>query len=157
QGHIETICTRVQFAANACPARSVYGHARAITPLLDHPLEGPVYLRSSSHTLPDLVAVLKGPAMQPIEIDLDGRIDSINGGIRNTFEVVPDAPVSKFVLTMQGAKKGLLVNSTSLCAQANRATVKMNGQNGMVHDFRPSVSNDCHKRKSKRHQRRPGP
>src|SRR5262249_37071515 len=49
QGHLHDICTRVQFAANQCPAKSVYGYARAITPLLDKPLEGPVYLRSSSH------------------------------------------------------------------------------------------------------------
>ncbi|HET9593305.1 MAG TPA: hypothetical protein VFP17_10350, partial [Solirubrobacterales bacterium] len=46
QGHIGTICTRVQFAADTCPAESVYGYAKAVTPLLDQPLEGPVYLRS---------------------------------------------------------------------------------------------------------------
>ncbi|HVX31933.1 MAG TPA: hypothetical protein VHA80_02240, partial [Solirubrobacterales bacterium] len=48
QGHIRTVCTRVQFAADACPASSVYGYAEARTPLLDQPLKGPVYLRSSS-------------------------------------------------------------------------------------------------------------
>jgi hypothetical protein len=146
QAHIKTICTRVQFGQDACPAGSVYGHARAITPLLDYALEGPVYLRSSSNTLPDLVAALKGPARQPIEIDLDGRIDSIHGGIRTSFEAVPDAPVSKFVLTMQGAKKGLLVNSTGLCSQENRANVKMKGQNGKVHNFKPELANSCGKR-----------
>jgi hypothetical protein len=37
------------------------------------------------------------PAFQPIEIDLDGRIDiGKGGGIRNTFETAPDAPVTKF-------------------------------------------------------------
>ena len=45
-----TICTRVQFAADECPKKSVYGHARAFTPLLGKPLEGPVYLRSSNNT-----------------------------------------------------------------------------------------------------------
>ena len=45
QEHIKTICTRVQYAANACPQGSIYGYARAFTPLLDKPLEGPVYLR----------------------------------------------------------------------------------------------------------------
>ncbi|HEX3608746.1 MAG TPA: hypothetical protein VHU14_03625 [Solirubrobacterales bacterium] len=145
QAHIKTVCTRVQFTQDSCPAGSVYGHARAITPLLDYAIEGPVYLRSSSHELPDLVAALRGPARQPIEINLDGRIDSVNGGIRNSFEAVPDAPVSKFVLTMQGAKKGLLVNSTNLCAQANRATAKFDGQNGKVHDFNPLVKNSCAK------------
>lgn len=141
--HIQTVCTRVQFAAEQCPTKSIYGHARAITPLLDEPLEGPVYLRSSSHKLPDLVAALKGSPSRPIKIELDGRIDSVNGGIRSTFDLVPDQPVSKFVLSMQGGKKGLLVNSRDLCAGMNRAAAKFDGQNGKVHDFAPLLRNDC--------------
>jgi hypothetical protein len=139
QAHIKTICTRVQFAQDVCPAGSVYGHARAFTPLLDQPLEGPVYLRSSSHELPDLVADLRGQ----IHVVLDGRIDSVNGGIRTTFEQVPDAPTSKFILTMKGGKKGLLVNSTNLCRQANFATAHFTGQNSKVQDFQPSLRSDC--------------
>lgn len=146
--HIQTVCTRVQFAAESCPAKSVYGHARVITPLLDEPLEGPVYLRSSSHKLPDLVMALKGPPTRPVKVELDGRIDSINGGIRSTFDFVPDQPVTKAVLQMQGGKKGLLVNSRNLCAGVNRAAVKLNGQNGKVHDFNPVMNNDCKKNHS---------
>ena len=47
QGHIRTICTRVQYAADECPQGSIYGYAKAWTPLLDQPVEGPVILRSS--------------------------------------------------------------------------------------------------------------
>jgi hypothetical protein len=137
--HIQTICTRIQFAANACPAKSVYGHARVVTPLLDEPLQGPVYLRSSNNRLPDLVAALHGQ----VEIDLVGRIDSVNGGIRTTFDAVPDAPVTKFVLTMQGGKKGLLVNSTNLCAGSHRARVKMRAQNGKSLVLQPKVRSAC--------------
>lgn len=139
QSHIGTVCTRVQFAADGCPARSVYGRARAVTPLLDQPLEGPVYLRSSSHQLPDLVVDLKGP----IEIVLAGRIDSVNGGIRTTFSSVPDAAVRKFVLEMKGGKKGLLVNSRNLCSGENLVSVKMDGQNGKAHDIHPPLKNSC--------------
>ncbi len=144
QSHIRTICTRVQFAAGAgngagCPPDAVYGTATAITPLLDNPLEGPVYLRSSSHKLPDLVAALHGQ----IDVDLVGRIDSVKGGIRSSFETIPDAPVSKFVLSMQGGKKGLLVNSTNLCHKPNRAGVEMDAQNGKVSDTEPVVGNSC--------------
>jgi hypothetical protein len=139
QAHINTVCTRVQFAAAECPAGAIYGHARAVTPLLDDPLEGPVYLRSSSHRLPDLVADLRGQ----IHVVLDGRIDSVRGGIRTTFERVPDAPVSKFVLTMKGGAKGLLVNSTSLCHGTDRATVRFVGQNGKVRDLAPPLKGDC--------------
>jgi hypothetical protein len=146
QNHIKTVCTRVQFAANACPAGSIYGHAKATTPLLDKPLEGPVYLRSSSHKLPDLVAALKGQ----IEVDLVGRIDSFHRGIRNTFEAVPDVPVSEFTLELEGGKKGLLENSENICHKAQHATANFTGQNGKVHNIKPLIKNGC-KKKSKKH------
>jgi hypothetical protein len=146
QSHIRTICTRVQFAADNCPSGAVYGWARAFTPLLDQPLEGPVYLRSSNNPLPDLVVDLRGQ----IHVVLVGRIDSIDGGIRTTFSRVPDAPVSKFVLSMQGGSKGLLVNSRNLCAAANRAVVKMDGQNGKVHDFKPALRAGCGKQSKRK-------
>jgi hypothetical protein len=63
----------VQYAANACPAGSVYGHVKVLTPLLGYPLEGNIYLRSSSHQLPDVVAALRGPPSQPVAFDLDGQ------------------------------------------------------------------------------------
>lgn len=139
QSHIGTVCTRVQFAADNCPAASVYGFAKAVTPLLDKPLEGPVYMRSSNNPLPDLVADLKGQ----FDIELAGRIDSENGGIRNTFETVPDAPVTKFVLRMKGGKKSLLVNSRNLCKAKARAKVRMVGQNGKRHNEAPLVQTSC--------------
>jgi hypothetical protein len=141
QNHIKTICTRVQFAADACPKGSIYGYVTATTPLLDQPLSGPLYLRSSSHPLPDLVAALHGQ----IDVDLVGRIDSKNGGIRTTFDAVPDAPVSKFVLTMQGGKKGLLENSQNLCNSVNKADVKFTAQNGMTLNSKPILSSKCKK------------
>jgi hypothetical protein len=151
QGHIGTVCTRVQFAADNCPPESVYGYATAVTPLLDKPLQGPVYLRSSNHPLPDLVADLKGQ----FDIELSGRIDSANGGIRNTFETVPDAPVTKFVLRLKGGKKSLLVNSRNLCkGKPARATVHMEGQNGKLHNERPVVQNGCAKKHKKPHKKK---
>jgi hypothetical protein len=142
QGHIRTICTRVQYAAKACPAASVYGHLKAFTPLLDEPLEGPVYLRSSNHKLPDMVLSLHGL----VDVEAVGRIDSKNGGIRASFEDIPDAPLSKVLLTMQGAKKGLIVNSTNLCAgKGQKADAQFDGQNGVAYDFKPALKSACKK------------
>jgi hypothetical protein len=146
QEHIRTVCTRVQFAAHACPQGSIYGHAEATTPLLDGKLSGPVYLRSSDNLLPDLVVALRGPDNQPIEVELAGRTDSKHGGIRNTFDMVPDAPVSEFKLTLLGGKKSLIVNSRDLCKSTQRATVQLDAQNGKTRDFRPLVKNDCGKK-----------
>jgi hypothetical protein len=139
QSHIRTICTRVQFAAKNCPKGAEYGFAKAWTPLLDEPIEGPVYLRSSNNKLPDLVIALRGL----VDVNVSSRIDSKNGGIRNSFETIPDAPVTKFVLTLQGGKKGLVVNSRNLCSKPSRADARFVGQNGIAYNFRPLLKPSC--------------
>jgi hypothetical protein len=150
QSRIGTVCTRVQFKAETCPPASVYGSAVAMTPLLDEPLKGIVYLRSSDNTLPDLVIALRGT----IDFNLVGRIDSVNQGIRNTFDFVPDAPVESFTLTMQGGKKGLLINSRNLCKKTYRATAKFNAQNGKQITLRPKMQNSCGKARKGSKRRR---
>lgn len=152
QANLAKVCTRVQFAEGStpgerCPADSVYGYARASTPLLDRPLEGPVYLRSSSNLLPDLVAALHGQ----VNVVLDGRTDSVNGRIRNSFEAIPDVPVSKFELTMPGGRHGLLVNSESICPRRGRgpslgARADMTGQNGKTANQRFKLGVPCRRR-----------
>ncbi|HXS32156.1 MAG TPA: hypothetical protein VN758_00100 [Solirubrobacterales bacterium] len=140
QGHIKTICTRVQFAAKNCPAASIYGHVRAFTPLLGAPMEGPAYLRSSNNTLPDLVFALRG---QGIEVDVAGRIDAIKGGLRGTFATIPDAPVSKFVLKLKSGRRGVLVNAENLCAKAQLANAKFLGQANHGWHVHPRVQAKC--------------
>ncbi len=137
--HFQTICTKVQFKAGAgngtqCPARSIYGKARAITPLLSEPLTGPVFLRSSEHQLPDLVVALHN---SQVDFDLVGHVDSVKGRLRNTFEAAPDAPVSSFLLQMKGGKKGLFENSTNLCRGTHRVEAVFSGQNGKRFEGRP--------------------
>lgn len=154
QSHFRTICTRVQFAAGQgngtqCPAGSVYGHVKVLTPLLDEVLEGPVFLRSSSNELPDVVMALRGK----IDAEVAVRVDSVNGGLRATVTNAPDVPVTKVMLFMQGGNKGLFVNSRNICKHTYRAAAKFNGQNGKDHRFRPKMKASCGKKKaSKRHR-----
>lgn len=173
QGNLAKVCTRVQFAAHRCPRRSIYGYARAFSPLLDKPLQGPVYLRSSDNLLPDLVAALHGQ----VDIELSSRTDSVRGRIRNTFDLVPDVPVSKFILTLRGGPRGLLVNSRNQCprrhskankrrgsaAQASkrrrprrrgqRVAVRLKAQNGKPRNMRPRLRIPCHKKRHRGHHR----
>jgi hypothetical protein len=143
QAHIGTVCTRVQFAADQCPPGSIYGSVKAKTPLLDETLDGLIYLRSSNNTLPDMVAVVKGPPSLPIEVHSAARIDSVNGGIRATFESFPDAPITEVVASFPGGSKGLIVNSTNLCAKVNKVTAKFTGQNGKKATLRPPLKPSC--------------
>ena len=141
QGHIGTVCTRVQYAAKECPAASVYGSVVVTSPLVDYALEGAAYLRSSDNKLPDLVLALHGPPSQPVEVDAVGRIDSVKGGIRTTFEGTPDIPVSTVVLNMAGGAKGLSQNSTNICKGTHKATAELDGQNGKPADLAPVLKN----------------
>jgi len=125
QSHIKTICTRVQLAANECPKNSIYGHAKATTPLLAKPLKGPVYLTSSSHELPDLLVDLKGQ----VPIRLRGVISSAHGRLKTVFNNTPDVAVKQFELTMKGGDKGLLVNSRNLCARQTTGFLNLKAQN----------------------------
>lgn len=146
QAHIGTVCTRVQLAASQCPARSVYGFARAESPLLDEELAGPVYLVSSDHELPDLLADLHGQ----VDIRLRGVISSAKARIKTVFANVPDVPVSKFVLSMKGGKKGLLENSRDLCAGKNVSFLNFKAQNGKHRKVKrlPLRTPGCHQKRS---------
>ena len=157
--HINSPCTRVQFNAGGgngeqCPPKSILGNAKAWSPLLAAPLEGPVYFRSNGgeRELPDLVASLNGQ----VHLNVVGFIDSVGkkgsevSRVRNTFATVPDAPVTKFMLQLKGGKKGLLQNSANLCKVQNVATVKLNAQSGKVADLSAPITNGCKKAKGKK-------
>ncbi len=126
--HFKTICTRVQLAAGQCPKGAQYGSATAVSPLLDNPLKGPVYLVSSSDLLPNLVADLRGQ----VNVQLRGVISTVKGRMKTTFPETPDVPVSKFVLKMRGGGKGLLINAKDLCdsKKSRQAKLSMKGHNG---------------------------
>ena len=158
QGHFRTICTRVQYAAGqgfgaGCPPGSIYGHITATTPLLDQPLEGPVYLRSSDHNLPDVVFALHGQ----VDAEAAVRIDSKQGGLRASIEGAPDVPLTKVSLEMQGGQKGLFVNSRDVCASTFRSSVDSAAHNGRSYAFRPPLANGrcakAQKRKRAHHRR----
>jgi hypothetical protein len=148
--HIAAVCTRVDFASNSCPERSRLGTAEATTPLLEQPLRGEVYLRSSSNRLPDLAVRLKGQ----IEIELSGRVDAVDGALRTTFESLPDAPVSSFTMSLAGGKKGLITNETSLCGRPKRAALEMTGQNGAMLSRRVKLGVACDKAQAGKAKRR---
>lgn len=146
--HISNPCTRVQFAAEACPKGSILGTAKARSPLLDQPLRGKVYFRSNGgdRELPDLVADLRGQ----IRIILVGFIDSVNGRVRTRFFGVPDAPVSRFDLKFFAGRRSLIANSKNLCRTNRRAKVRLAGQNGRRQLTSPVIGARCGKKHSKR-------
>ncbi len=150
--HIKTVCTRAAFSSSTCPSGSRIGRARAFTPILDRPLTGSVYLRSSRHQLPDMVLDLRGQ----VDIEAVAKVDSVKGRLRTTFEGTPDVPLNKIVLDLAGGKKGLLINSESLCGTHKRATARMIGHNGLRMSRRPRLKAHCGKGQKAKSRRQAG-
>jgi hypothetical protein len=143
--HISNPCTRVQFAAEACPPKSVLGTATAKSPLLDQPLKGKVYFRSNggARELPDIVADLRGQ----LRITLVGFIDSVqkNGTsrVRTRFLGLPDAPVRSFEMNLFGGARGLIENSRDLCKTKPRVEIRLKAQNGRARITKPRIELPC--------------
>lgn len=155
--HINNPCTRVQFNSGGlpgegCPAKSILGTAKVWTPLLEKPETGKVYFRSNGgeRELPDLVIALRGT----IPLQFLGFVDSVGKKnaevrrVRSRFLNIPDGPVSRFELKLDGGKKGLLQNSKNLCKVSNRAKFQLDGQNGKSYDTEPKVQVSCAKKGS---------
>ena len=141
QNHIREVCSRAQFDAKRCPPGSVYGSAVAYTPLLDEPLKGNVYLRSSTGKLPDLVADLYSGA---VRIIVEGHIGPTKqGGVDAFFDELPDQPIERFVMTLRGGKHGLLTNSTDICAAPPFASVSSIAQNNIGAKFNTVLRGTC--------------
>jgi hypothetical protein len=135
---LQKACTEAQFAVNpaGCPAGSVVGVAKAVTPVLNVPLTGPAILVShGGAAFPDLVMVLQG---QGVTIELVGNTDIKNGITYSKFETVPDAPVSTFELTLPESPHSILGTDIptsanyDLCGQSLSMPTTITGQNGAV-------------------------
>jgi hypothetical protein len=115
-------------------------------------MQGPVYLVSSSNLLPDLVADLHGHG---VRIFVRGRIDSPSkGGIRGTFVGLPDAPVTRFAMTIFGGRRrGLLQNERDICAAPQIVAARFAGQNNVGEAFKPQVQTDCRRHLKHRHSK----
>jgi hypothetical protein len=122
---LQKACTAAQFDANpaGCPAASVIGHAKAITPILPVPIEGPVYFVShGGEAFPSLTMVLQGYG---ITIDLTAATFISKAGITSsTFKTVPDQPVTSFEITLPEGKYSALAANGNLCSVTNTVTVK---------------------------------
>ena len=122
---LQKACTAAQFDTNpaGCPPASIIGHAKAITPILPVPLEGPAYFVShGGEGWPSLVVVLQGYG---VTIDLVGTTFISKAGVTSTtFKTVPDQPVTSFELTLPEGPYSALTALGNLCTATKTVTVK---------------------------------
>jgi hypothetical protein len=143
---LQKACSAVQFAANpaGCPSASVVGHARAITPILPVPLEGPAYFVShGGEAFPSLIVVLQGYG---VTVDLVGTTHISKQGITSsTFKSVPDVPVGSFELTLPEGRYSALAAIGSLCKGKLAMPTELIAQNGdAIHRSTSIQVSGCH-------------
>jgi hypothetical protein len=127
---LQKACPASVFNANpaGCPAASIVGHAKAVTPVLPVPLEGPAYFVShGGEEFPDLIVVLQGYG---VTVDLVGTTFIKNGITSSTFKQVPDVPVSAFELTLPEGPFSALAANGDLCTASLAMPTAFTAQNG---------------------------
>ena len=101
--------------------------------------------------LPRLAFLLKG------QVNLVPRATTttVNGRLKTTVPVVPDAAVGHFSMTVFGGKTGYLINTRDICRREPRTRVSYVGQNGKSRAETVGVKVSCG-RKNARHKRHHG-
>jgi hypothetical protein len=153
---LQKACTARVFEANPanCPAASLIGSARAVTPVLPVPLSGPVYFVShGGEAFPTLIVVLQGYGTT---VDLEGSTFISKAGITSsTFKTVPDVPVGTFELTLPEGRYSALAANGNLCKSKLAMPTAFLAQNGIViHESTKITTTGCPKaKKAKKHKK----
>jgi hypothetical protein len=129
---LQKACTAATFNANPanCPAASIIGHAKAVTPLIPVPIEGPaIFVSHGGEAFPSLIMVLQGYG---VTIDLVGSTFISKAGITSsTFKAVPDQPVGSFELVLPEGKYSALAANGNLCKSKLTMPTAFVAQNGL--------------------------
>jgi hypothetical protein len=156
---LQKACTAATFQANPanCPAASVVGHARVLTPVLPVPLEGPAYFVShAGEEFPSLIVVLQGYG---VTVELVGStfINSKTNVTSSTFKQVPDVPIGLFELVLPQGKYSALAANGNLCKAKLLMPTSFIAQNGArLNQSTPIAVTGCTKHKAKARPKKKG-
>lgn len=147
----KALCEPAAAAGNSCPSDSIVGKASAVS-ILDVPLEGPVYFVRGERTtatgrvvgtLPKLFIPLSG---QGVTINVHASSDVAGKKLQTTFDDLPDAPIERFDLKIDGGAHGILkVANGDVCKSTSTPKVgqRLVGQNGKVHQATSTLGTSC--------------
>jgi hypothetical protein len=122
-------------STSACPGPSKIGAAKIVTPLLEAPLEGSIYLAqpyenepafgSLEHPEGSFLALYLVAENDGISIKLAGevRADSETGQLRVTFGNLPQLPIGEIELSLFGGERALLVTPPACGNYAIQSTL----------------------------------
>ncbi len=156
-GNAEQLCSVEDAQRATCPQGSIIGGASASSPILHKPLAGPVYFVQGVRTdpttgrqirtLPTLLATLRGE----VAINVRAVTSVERGHLVTTFPTLPDAPISRFALEIEGGGHGILVANRNLCGSSRKLIAKgyFGGHNGKAKGIETSIGTPCKKKSPK--------
>jgi uncharacterized repeat protein (TIGR01451 family) len=150
---LQKACAQAVFEANpaGCPKDSVVGMAKALTPVLPVPLEGPAYFVSNGAAkFPELVVVLQGYGTT-VMLRGETYISEKTGITSSTFHNIPDVPIGLFELQLPEGPYSALAANGNLCKSSLSMPTEFIAQNGAeIHTHTPVAVTGCPKaRKAK--------
>jgi hypothetical protein len=122
---------RLSALSSACSAAdlstcSAVGTATVTTPLEAQPVQGRIVLAAGSGSLPTLDAVF--PA--PFGLTLQGAPTISSGELRATFSDIPDFPITRLEVDLNGGPQSVLTAGSTLCSQPQTTVGQFSAQNG---------------------------
>jgi hypothetical protein len=108
---------------STCPA---VGTATVTTPLLPQPVQGKLVLAANTSGLPSLDAVFP----PPFALTLKGTPSVSSGGVQATFGDIPDFPITKLQVHLNGGSGSLLTAGPDLCSQTQSAVGLLTAHSG---------------------------
>jgi hypothetical protein len=145
----QALCSVADADANRCPKASIVGTASATTTILEKPLTGPVYFVKGQRTtatgkvvstLPTLRVALRGQAA----IDLKAETAVNHGRLVTTFPAIPDQPLTRFALKIDGGKHGILALTSDLCSSRLKGSARFRSYSAKVAPTRnPAIATSC--------------
>ncbi|MBV9165380.1 MAG: hypothetical protein JO342_04430 [Solirubrobacterales bacterium] len=142
------VCAVKDARADKCPASTIVGSVRVMTPLLSSPLAGKVYLvqgyrlvhRHRIRSFPAMLLALRGKAA--VDLHAQTSVDK-RSQLVTKFLSLPDLPMNSFTLTITGGKRGILVANNNLCRRAQKAKAQFTGHNGATKKTTVAMGTPC--------------
>jgi hypothetical protein len=111
-----TVCTSDQFATASCPPASQKGTATVTTPILAGPLSGSVFvIQQPGQPIPSLGFLLTGALSLKLTAANTLLSEAGRFRIQTTLDGIPDVPIDRFTVTLDGGPQGVLTNDGDLC------------------------------------------
>ncbi len=149
-------CLAATFETNpaACPAASVIGIAKVVTPLLPVTLSGPMYFVShGGEAYPSVIIVLQGDG---VRADLAGSTFISKTSITtSTFKSIPDVPFDSFEAYLPAGPYSAFTAIGNLCKSRLTMPTVLTAQNGAAIDQNTRIAvTGCPKARAARSARK---